>query len=238
MKKELKTLAVIALTFVSFATYAQKERMIGLWGVEKVAVGGQSMTPVAKWFRINPDGTQQAGNGWLQNKEGVWDYDDENSTFTPVDNLDIEDEFGGFSVSFSNENMLWERVEEGMLVTVTLTSIEKLPMAPSDYLEGLWDLVEITENEESILDSFDSEDKHKIHFRWDRVYINFSPEGERLTGYWHIHGHRPDITLLPHQDNGTVEGWRVAVNEKELLMTGISDSNRTIKRKYVRRKTF
>ena len=125
-----------------------------------------------------------------------------------------------------------------MSVKVTLSPIEELPVAPSDYLEGLWDLVEITENDISILDSFDGKDEHKLHFRWDRIFINYSPDGERLTGYWHIHGHRPDITLLPHQEDGTVESWRVEVNEKELLMTGLSDSNRTIQRKYVRRNTF
>ena len=47
MKKILLTLVVLAWTFVSFATYAQKERMTGLWTVENVSVGQESMTPVA-----------------------------------------------------------------------------------------------------------------------------------------------------------------------------------------------
>jgi hypothetical protein len=238
MKKELKTLFVLALTLFSFATYAQTERIIGLWGVEKVAVGEQSMTPVAKWFRINPDGTQQAGNGWLQNGNGHWNYDSKKNLFTATDPLNVADEFGGFTVSFDGTKMLWQREEEGMPVTITLIPIEKLPMSPADYLKGIWDLVEITEKGTSILNDFDQEDKHKLFIRWDRVFINFSPEGEKLTGYWHIHGHKSEITLLPHQEDGTVESWRIEVNEKELLMTGISESNRTIQRKYVRRNTF
>lgn len=238
MKKELKTLAVLALTLFACTAIAQKERMVGLWMIEKVTVGKENMTPVAKWTRINSDGTYQAGNGWLQNGSGQWNYDLKNNLYTASDPLDIVDEFGGFTVSFDGTKMLWQREEEGMQVEVSLLPIEKLPRSPADYLKGIWDLVEITENETSILDDFDQENKHKLFIRWDRIYINFSPEGYRLTGYWHINGHRPEITLLPHQENGTPESWRVEVNEKELLMTGISESNRTIQRKYVRRNTF
>ncbi len=238
MKKELNSLVVFALILISFSTYAQEETVIGFWEVEVVEVGEENMTPVAKWFKINTDGTYQAGNGWLQNGQGNWNYDAENKMYSSTDSLDIADEFGGFSVSFHNEKMVWEREEEGMHVKVTLLPIEKLPMSPADYLEGIWDLVEITENEQSILNDFDKENKHKLFIRWDRIYINFSSEGKKLTGYWHIHGHKPEITLLPHQEDGKPESWRIEVNKKELLMTGISDSNRTIQRKYVRRNTF
>lgn len=234
MKKRLNTLLLGALMLVSFSTYAQPERMTGLWKVEKVTVGEENMTPVAKWFRINAEGTYQAGNGWLQNGNGFWNYDSSNNLYTASDPLDVADEFGGFTVSFDGQKMMWERAEEGMSVIVTLRPIEKLPMSPSDYLEGIWDLVEITENETSILDDFDQENKHKLFIRWDRVYINFSSEGKRLTGYWHIHGHKPEITLLPHQEGKKPESWKIEVNEKELLMTGISDTNRKIQRKYVR----
>jgi hypothetical protein len=196
------------------------------------------MTPVAKWFRINADGTYQAGNGWLQNGNGTWNYDKQNNLYTAKDPLDIADKNGGFTVSFDGEKMQWEREEEGMTVKVTLLPVENLPMSPADYLKGIWDLVEITENEASILDDFDQDNKHKLFIRWDRVYINFSPEGKKLTGYWHIHGHKPEITLLPHQEDASPESWRVDVNEKELVMTGISESNRTIQRKYVRRNAF
>lgn len=238
MKKELNFITVFMLVLLSFHTYAQKEDVIGFWGVEKVAVGEENMTPVAKWFRINTDGSYQAGNGWLQNGQGSWQYDAENNLYSPKVDLDVANEFGGFTVSFAYGKMLWEREEEGMPVKVTLVPIETLPMSPADYLEGIWDLVEITENAQSILAAFDGEDKHKLFIRWDRVYINFSPEGKKLTGYWHIHGHRPEITLLPHQEGGTPESWKIEVNDKELLMSGISDSNRSIKRKYRRRNTF
>ena len=85
---------------------------------------------------------------------------------------------------------------------------------------------------------FDKEHKHKLFVRWDRIYINFSPEGNKLTGYWHINGHKPNITLLPHQEGEKAESWTIEVNKKELIMRGISDTNRTIERKYVRSNTF
>ncbi|MDN3689206.1 hypothetical protein [Cyclobacterium jeungdonense] len=238
MKKELNFITLCMLLLLSFRTYAQKEEVIGFWAVEKVMVGEESMTPVAKWFRINSDGSYQAGNGWLQNGQGSWQYDAENNLYSPKVDLDVANEFGSFRVSFEKEKMFWERTEEGMPVKVTLVPIETLPMSPADYLEGIWDLVDITENEQSILAAFDGNNKHKLFIRWDRIYINFNPEGKRLTGYWHIHGHRPEITLLPHQEGVEAESWEIEVNEKELLMSGISDSNRNIKRKYVRRNTF
>lgn len=238
MRKKLNFKIVFMLTLLSFHSYAQKENVIGLWEVEKVNVGEEIMTPVAKWFKINPNGTYQAGNGWLQNGQGIWNYDTKTNIYSAIDSLDIADEFGGFTVSFENEKMYWERKEEGMQVKVTLVPIEKLPMSPADYLKGIWDLVEITENEKSIIDNFDNENKHKLFIRWDRIYINFSPEGKKLTGYWHIHGHKPEIILLPHQEDGKPEKWKIEVNKKELLMVGISDTNRNIERKYVRRNTF
>ncbi|WP_296705818.1 hypothetical protein [Algoriphagus sp.] len=238
MKKELNTLVILAFILVSFSGFAQKETMVGLWEVEKVSVGEENMTPVAKWFRLNADDTYQGGNGWLQSSKGNWNYDADANLYTATDSLDVMDEFGGFSVSFDNEKMVWEREEEGMSVKVTLLPIEKLPMSPADYLEGMWDLEKITENGQSIIGDFDKENKHKLFIRWDRIYINFNPEGKKLTGYWHINGHRPEITLLPHQEDGNPESWRIEVNNKELVMTGISDSNRAIERTYMRRNTF
>ncbi|WP_373395891.1 hypothetical protein V8V91_15015 [Algoriphagus halophilus] len=197
MKKELNHLLGCILLLLSIPAQAQKEKVVGFWAVENVKVGEENMTPVAKWFKINQDGTYQAGNGWLQNGEGHWDFDAKTNKYAAQDNLDVEDDFGDFDVSFTGEKMIFEREEEGMHVKVILVPTEKLPMSPTDYLEGIWDLVEITENEQSILNEFDGEGKHKLFIRWDRIYINFSPEGKRLSGYWHINGHRPEITLLP-----------------------------------------
>lgn len=238
MKKRLNQFVICMLVSLSFEAYSQKQSIVGFWEVERVEMGKKNVTPVAKWTRINADGTFQSGNGWLQNAKGSWNYDVEKNTLSMVDSLDVFDEFGAFRIAFSNERMLWAREEEGMTVKVTLVPIDELPMSPADYLEGIWDLIEITENQTSILSDFDRENKHRLHIRWDRVYVNFSATGQRLRGYWHIHGHRPEITFLPHQETEIPERWKVEVNRETLTMTGLSDSNHSIQRKYQRKNSF
>ena len=231
---------LITLTFLlcSCLVYAQKEKIVGLWEIEKVEVGKENMTPVAKWMRINQDGSCQSGNGWLQNTEGTWTYHAEKKMYTADNPLGILDEFGGFLVSFDGEKMFFEREEEGMPVKVFLKPIEELPMSPADYFEGMWKLVDITDQGTSIRDSFDKEHKHQILIRWDRIYRNYTPEGKRMTGYWHINGHRPEITFLPHQKESEAESWMIQVDEKELIMKGTSDHNKTIERRYQRSNSF
>jgi len=224
MKKQLNYLLALMLLQTSFNSYAQERSVVGFWEIKMVEVGEKNMTPVAKWTKINPDGTYQSGNGWLQNAQGTWNYDIENNSYSAVDSLDVFDEFGGFTVSFEEEKMYWEREEEGMPVKVTLVPIQKLPMSPADYLEGIWELVDITDAGQSILKDFDPKRKHKLFIRWDRVYINFTPEGKKRRGYWHIHGHKSRLTLLPHQEEVQPESWMITVNNKELTMTGSSDS--------------
>lgn len=238
MKTTVKTLLIITFMLLAFSSYSQKSRMIGLWEAINVNVGEQNMTPVSKWFKFNSDGSSAAGNGWLQNSAGSWEYNEEDNTFSNYDSLGIEDRFGAFDVSFDKEYMYWEREEEGMKVKVTVKPIDELPMSPADYLEGIWDLESISEAEQDITDTYDPNNKHYLHFRWDRIIVYHTPVGERKTGYWHIHGHRSDITLLPHQEGEEAESWKIEVNEHELTMRGISESNDEIKRVYSRRRTF
>lgn len=238
MFKKFKFIAVLILILVSNTVSSQKEKIIGFWEIEKVSVGTENMTPVAKWTKIKHDGTYQSGNGWLQNSYGTWKYDAQNNTYAAIDSLDIFDEFGGFKVSFDQQKMFWERQEEGMKVKVTLKPIEELPMSTADYLEGMWKLDDISQNGVSIRAEFDADQKHKLFMRWDRIYLNFTPEGNKQTGYWHINGHKPEITMLPHQEGEKAQSWRIEVDEKELIMTGISDGNNTIKRRYIRKNSF
>ena len=238
MNTILKFLLAVLISQCPLHYRTPPSQLLGLWEMTKVSMGDQEMTPVSKWTRINKDGTFQSGNGWLQSSHGTWNWDADKSYFTPSDLLGIKDEFGGFTVSISGDNMTWKRDEDGVVVTVELVRIDNLPMSPADYLEGLWDLVEITENQKSITDEFDPNDQHRLFIRWDRLYNNYSPEGSKSTGYWHINGHRPEITLLPHTDGKQPESWSIEVDEKLLIMSGISDSNHAIQRKYSRRNSF
>lgn len=238
MKNQIKQFLTYTLLLVSYFAYSQENSMIDLWQIKKVEVGEDNMTPVAKWTRINANGTYQSGNGWLQNSSGTWNYEKKTNTYSAVDQLDIRDEFGGFTVSFQNDLMIWEREEEGMSVKVILERIKELPMSPADYLEGMWKLSEISKNEEVISINSAGEDKAKLFIRWDRIFLGFSPDGNKSSGYWHIHGHKSEITLLPHQENGLAESWKIQVNEKELIMTGLSDSNKGVQRNYIRQYSF
>ena len=185
----------------------------GFWTIDNVQVGEEEMTPVAKWNRINTDGTFQSGNGWLQNGEGTWSYDEEKQLFKPETKYGSRDPFGAFKVMFDGDNMIWEREEEGMQVVVSLSRIEEMPKSPADWLQGLWGLTS-------------EEDKFFYRIRWDRIYIYRDANGNRKTGYWHINGHRPEVTLLSHNPNEPAVSWRIEVGAEVLEMTGISDSNR------------
>ena len=235
MKKKI-TLTLLLL-FIQFS-FCFSQEIIGLWEVKKVEVGDKIVTPVSKWTKINSDGTYQSGNGWVQNSEGNWRYDENGKTFSPKETNGIRDMFGDFSVSFKNGKMLWQRDEDGSNVKVTLGRIQKMPKSTADMMVGLWDVTEITENEISIISSFDPKNKHYLFIRWDRVYVERTPLGEKSTGYWHINGHNPEITLISHSKGKEQERWIVTVSDTKMKLTGLSDSNKNREITYKRINEF
>ena len=102
--KKMKALLVLlfaSVQLVGISVRAQPH--IGFWRVDKVEVGQETMTPVAKWFRINQDGTYQSGNGWLQNSVGTWTFDKAKNLYVPTEKNGIVDLFGGFEVGVKEE---------------------------------------------------------------------------------------------------------------------------------------
>jgi hypothetical protein len=198
----------------------------GFWEIMEVTVGSEKLTPVAKWTRINEDRTFQSGNGWLQNAAGTWTYDARDSLFSAEDSLGIKDEYGPFKVRFEGKVMYWTRIEEGVPVVVHLKRISRMPMSTADKLQGLWDLAAVREGEVDITTSFDPLEKYYLFIRWDRIYVERDSKGNRSTGYWHIHGHRPEVTFLSHREGDEPGGWHVTVNGRRLSLSGISDINR------------
>ena len=230
MKTFISLFAALLFTFF----YIPAQTIVGFWEVTKVQAGGQTMTPVSKWTKINKDGSYQSGNGWLQNAEGNWTYDDDKNLFSPVESNGVKDNFGPFTVEFNADTMTWLREEEGMIVTVSLKKITKKPKATADQLVGLWDLNTITKEGKSTLELFDPNNKYYVFIRWDRVYMERMPNGNRSTGYWHIHAHKPEITLLSHDKKKPDETWLVAISAKELKMSGISNTNKGIEMSFKR----
>jgi hypothetical protein len=186
------------------------------------------MTPVAKWFKVNKDNTYQTGNGWLQNGFGTWTYDQKSQAFLSKETLGagIEDEAGAFTVRFKEEEMLWEREEEGMSVLVTLHKITQLPLSPADQLVGLWDLAKVTKDGQQVTSTFDPENKYYLFIRWDRVFLERSPKNEHNYGLWHINGHKPEITFIRKDMNRADEVWHITIDGTELSMRGISETNK------------
>ena len=122
--------------------------------------------------------------------------------------------------------MTWERMEDGMKVTVVLSRISEKPMAPADQLVGLWQLETKEDNHSEFL-----------FIRWDRIYREQGVEG-RQTGYWHINAHRPHVTFLPHSSDKEPQSWSVKFESDALILTGLSNSNTDVVLRYKRLDAF
>lgn len=229
---KLKILGSFLILFFLIQSVQSQGKLVGLWEIEKVLVGEKNMTPIAKWTRINSDGTYQSGNGWLQNAVGKWTFDSQKAQFLPIETEGLENPFGPFIVDFDSLNqMTWLRMEEGIPVKVSLKKVTKLPQSPADRIVGLWDL----ENTNS---EVETNQNRLLFIRWDRIYREFTQEGSNGSGYWHMHGHKAEVTLLPHTAGKSPESWKVGFEEGQLILTGISDSNRDKQLRFSRRTSF
>ncbi len=191
----------------------------GFWAVNRVTVGEEVRTPVAKWFRLNPDSTFQSGNGWLQNGAGRWQQFSD-STLLFINERGEEDEYGAFEVSFTDGKMYWRRTEDGLPVTVILSPAEKLPKSPADQIVGFWELVKTPSNQHSsILGSEGS----VLFIRWDREY-RLLEKDKRKRGFWHINAHRPELTLLSAAEEGNKASFTVDLSQPDRLELRSTDS--------------
>ncbi len=229
---KLKTLLIL-LHIILAKQVVYSQDLKGIWLVDKVQVGNDQMTPVSKWFKFHDNGKYESGNGWLQNMIGLWSYDKSSNEFSATNTLGIKDESGPFKVDFSEGNMIWTRVEEGMNVKIHLQKIKNIPPSYTDLLSGLWQIQDLNEVDK-MADSGPLKGLDHLFIRWDRIYRATYQDKNRKTGYWHVNGHRPELTLLPHQPEAPVESWRIKVDEKELELTGISDTNKDQVKKFIR----
>ena len=197
----------------------------GLWVVQKVTVGEEVLTPVAKWFRFMDNGVQKSGNGWLQNYEGTWTLDAASNRLYNKDMDGIEDPYGPFTVSLSGNEMTWRRTEDGMQVVVSLTSATKVPLAPWDKIVGRWELIGITElDKDTNIEGITDLEPTIYQFRWDNAYNVFDSDGRRLEGgIWQINAHRPWLTLVPYGKNEMV-GQEVTFKEGNMIFTKTRDN--------------
>lgn len=219
--------ALLLLVLLSLSSTMAQE-VTGFWEITEVKAGDEIMTPVAKWTKINEDGSFQNGNGWQQNSTGTWTYDKNNGLFQfkPVHGIGAEDEEGVYKVSFNNGKMKWEGEEEGTKIVVSLKRTEKLPMSPADSLMGLWDLTKVIKDGKDSTTGYDPKNLHYLHIRWDKIFAERTSQGERSMGYWFIRGHAPEITLFSFNKERDDERWRISFNDAELTLTGFSETNK------------
>ena len=234
---------VLLFLFLGLASCtSDKQDISGLWLISKVTVGEQQMTPVAKWTRINANGTYQSGNGWLKSSEGKWTFDESVNAFLAVETSGLDDPYGAFHVHMSDgktTEMTWSREEEGMMVEVKLERIDELPTAPADDVRGLWDLTVVEVDGADSTNSIDPDNQHYLFIKWDRTYLERTAAGDRQTGYWHMNGHHPELTFLPHGQENESSRWMVNTNEiNTLVMTQHSKENGEIIRTFTRLKSF
>ncbi|MDN3204070.1 hypothetical protein [Algoriphagus sediminis] len=238
MKLKINVALFALWSIFSLPTYAQD--ITGLWEVINVQVGEEEMTPIARWTRINENGTFESGNGWLKSSFGTYDYNEAEKSFLPTETegLQLESEFGAFKVEVMDEEMIWKREENGEPVTVLLSRIDELPKAPADKIIGLWMLTHIKDSGASDTRAIEENELKMFLIRWDRIYREMSMAEGRKTGYWHMNAHRPQVTMLPHTEGDPAESWALAFSPGKLTLTGISDSNRDIEMIFARQNKF
>ncbi len=132
-----RILIIAALLIVSVAYgITQPREAFGLWEVRSVMVGDRDVTPVAKWFDLNEDGTVHGGNGGMINISGTWSLVGGKVLFT--DDFGLSDPMGGFAYEVAGDEMIWSRVEGDMNVRIKMERVQVYPKGPWDHAEGAW----------------------------------------------------------------------------------------------------
>ncbi len=223
MKNRIITSLIVGM---SLANMAHGQSVVGFWGVTNVAVGERDMTPVAKWFRFNKDGTAIGGNGWTKNAVGTWSYNKKTKELAPTNELGIKDDFGPFKVHFIGDTMKWTRQEEGLPVTVSLVQIREMPPAPADLVKGLWTLNKAESSDGHELPDYDPGEKQFIFVRPDMRFRLRNPDASVDHGFWHMDGHRPIMTLINFDQSLDNQEFTVSFEDNQLIMKSrIEDGN-------------
>lgn len=203
----------------------------GLWGVISVKVGEQEMTPNARWVRINPNGTQESGNGWFQHSIGTWETTDDQLKMINTNGL--EDGYGGFQYRLIDQEMIWKREEENQSVEILLKRASKLPKTYADQLLGLWQLEEASGSGNYFSDTVKPQDY--LYFGWDRRFLINTSLG-KFRGVYHVNGHRPLVEFIPNDENLIRNRWEIDFQEDGITLTEMNtatSTTRKFKRIYV-----
>lgn len=211
--------------FLSWQLTVAQEQLFGLWTIEKVQVGDEDMTPVAEWTMINADSTYFSGNGWLTSTEGAWSYKPSSKALSLESFNDIKDTAGPFTVACKENECIWTRLEEGTNVRIFLKRADRKPLAPADHILGLWKLTSYNRGGTDLSEKMNPEHSRYFHMRWDRIFTDNNGRHGRQSGFWHMHGHRPSLTWIYHDQDKDNDYWEVSYSNQ--TMTWSQNDNDT-----------
>ncbi len=211
----MKLNLILFLLFIHSVTFAQSN-VEGLWLVKRVSIGTEKMTPAQRWFQLNPDGSQESGNGWKKHSEGVWSQSKDTLFFE--DSYGLADEYGGFNYSVDKNSMTWKRSEEGSVVTVELVRIDQVPPTDADLLVGLWDIDSSFYGETDITQSIDSLSKRCLHIRWDGIFRMLNTPDGSESGIYRINTHNNSLSLVYRGEPCTSDTWYFEISDNYLKL--------------------
>jgi hypothetical protein len=222
MKITIK-IAIVLCVVISFVSCQKPNPIEGMWQVESVSMGDQSMTPIARWMHFKANNTQVSGNGWLQHSYGTWSMKD-NQLFVE-DTNGINDNPDPFSVDIQENSMTWIRVEDGQEVKVSLKRITKLPQSEGNKLMGLWKLNSFVNEGNDMTVVINPDEKSMLHLRWDNTYVRHNmPQGKKY-GIYKIHGHKPEIQLVNYGNEPQFSFWAFSFDGDKLTLTSTDNKS-------------
>jgi len=220
---------IIVLAFLSCDKTATIE---GLWVVKSVFAGDEEMTPNARWTRFNSDLTQESGNGRYQHSYGTWTLN-KNSNELLIENTNgLRDLNEPFVISIGQSEMIWERTEEGQNIKIILERSSQLPETYGDKILGLWELEQAIGNSNYFEESDEKDTKDYIFFRWDKRFVIQSEKG-RINGVYNVHGHRPEVELIPYGNEVNRDFWGIQFEENQITLK-LLNSDTLVTRKFRR----
>ena len=221
----MKITSILSLIIVlSFFSCEKTKTIEGLWVVKSVVVGDEEMTPNARWTRFNSDLTQESGNGRFQHSYGTWKLN-QNSNELFIENTNgLDDINEPFVISLNQSEMIWERTEEGQNIKVILERSSQLPETYGDKILGLWELEKAIGNGRYFKESDKKEINDYIFFRWDKRFVIESEKG-RVNGVYNVHGHKPEVELIPYGDQVKRDFWEIQFEENQIYLKLLNSEN-------------
>ena len=220
--------------FVSLMLFSceNKPTIEGLWLIESVTAGGEEMTPNARWTRFNSDQSQESGNGRFQHSYGTWKLNPATNELSIVNTNGLKDSGDPFVISLDENEMTWERNEGGQALKVSLVRATKLPETYRDKLLGLWKLEEATNDGDFFRESDQQEYKDYLFFKWDGRF-EIGGEGGKVYGVYNVHGHKPEVELIPYGDQLERSFWTIHYEENSISLK-LLNTDEDVLRRFVR----